>query len=262
MKNAVRDKKSLGDRMKEYEKSSQYILTKRTPIIMRLDGRAFHTVTKDFVKPYDIYFMQLMDETAQYLCKNIQGAKIAYVQSDEITILIKYYDELNSEPWFGNELIKMVSISSALASSYLTYLLPDLFHKLSHRGYYNFVKPVQFDCRAFTIPEDEVCNNFIWRQQDWERNSVQMFGLSHFSQKELHKKSCKEIIRKCEEEKGARWDELGTQFKRGRCVRKEIIETDPLTKGMRSISESWVIDKEIPRFQDQRDFIERYLRCI
>lgn len=245
MKNQVRDKKSLGDRMKLYEKAYDYKLTQRTPVIMRLDGRAFHTFTKYFEKPYSKYLMDMMDATATYLCRNIQGAKIAYVQSDEITILLRYYDELNSEPWFNNEIQKMVSISAAMASSYFTALLPDTYNKLRHRGFGDFVKPIQFDCRAFTIPEHDVCNNFIWRQQDWERNSIQMFGLSMFSQKELHKCSCKEIVRKCEEEKGKRWDELSTDLKRGRC----IIKSD----------DKWIVDKEIPIFKDDRNYIEKYL---
>lgn len=259
MKNQVRDKKSLGDRMKEYEKAYDFKLSKRTPIILRLDGRAFHTFTRYFEKPYSLDLMNVMDKTARYLCENIQGAKIAYVQSDEITILIKYYDNLNSEPWFNNELQKMISISSAMASSYFTMMLPDLYDKLRHRGVDYFVRPVQFDCRAFTVPVDDVCNNFIWRQQDGERNSIQMFGLSHFSQKELHKCSCKGIIKKCEEEKNARWDQLSNYLKRGRCIRKEIIENPIEMKGLDRIIDKWIIDKEIPIFKDNRNYIERYL---
>ena len=241
MKNQVRDKKSLGDRMKLYEKAYDYKLTQRTPVIMRLDGKAFHTFTRQFEKPYSQTLMIMMNETAKYLCENIQGAKIAYIQSDEITILIRYYDELNSEPWFNNEIQKMTSIGAAMASSFFTYR----FGLEYFNTYREKVKPVQFDCRVFTIPEHDVCNNFIWRQQDWERNSIQMFGLSYFSQKELHKCSCKEIIRKCEEEKKVRWDELSTDLKRGRC----IIKAD----------DKWIVDKEIPIFKDDRDYIEKYL---
>lgn len=242
MKNQVRDKKSLGDRMKIYEKACDYKLTQRTPVILRLDGRAFHTFTKRFEKPYSKTLMSMMNETAKYLCRDIQGAKIAYVQSDEITILVRYYDELNSEPWFNNEIQKMVSSAAALASSFFTY-------KLGLEYFNNYqaqVKPVQFDCRAFAIPEHDVCNNFIWRQQDWERNSIQMLGLSYFSQKELHKCSCKEIIRKCEEEKNARWDQLATELKRGRCI-------------VRDANNQWVIDSEIPIFKENREYIERFL---
>lgn len=176
-------KKSLGDRMKEYERAYDFKLSKRSPVIIRLDGRAFHTLTKNFTRPYDDRFMSLMLETAVYVFKNIQGAKVAYTQSDEISILVKYYDELDSEPWFNNEVQKIVSISAALASSFFSVKLAE----------WGLGKLAQFDSRVFIIPEHDVNNYFVWRQQDWERNSIQMLGQSMFSQKDLNRKSCSEI---------------------------------------------------------------------
>jgi len=242
MKNATRDKKSLGDRMKSYENSFKQILPPRMPVIIRLDGKAFHTFTRRFKKPYDESLMGLMDKTAKYVCENIQGAQIAYVQSDEITILIHGYKTIDSEPWFANEIQKMVSISSALASSYFTYALG-----LQHfNNYIRDVIPVQFDSRVFVMPEHDVVNNFIWRQQDWERNSIQMFGLSYFLQKELHGISCKKIIEKCEQERNVKWSDLPAHIKRGRCIYKKDIR--------------WIIDREIPIFKDDRNFIEQHLK--
>jgi len=242
MKNTARDKKSLGDRMKEYELAARTTLPRRMPIIMRLDGRAFHTFTRKYNKPYDDRLIYLMNETARYLCEHIQGAQIAYVQSDEITILIHGYKTLDSEPWFANEVQKMVSISAGMASSAFTLMLTHEFIKE------NSVSPilsVQFDSRVFVIPEHDVVNNFIWRQQDWERNSIQMFGLSMFSQKELHKLSCKKIVEKCEVEKGEKWGNLPTNYKRGRCIYKK--------------DNRWIVDNEIPIFRYNREYIEKYL---
>ena len=258
MKNQVRDSKSLGDRMKEYERAYDFKFSKRMPLILRLDGRAFHTFTKKFKRPYDETFISLMDKIARYLCENIQGAKIAYVQSDEITILIKYYDELNSEPWFGNEMQKILSSSAALASSYFTSLIC-LGKALGIKEFSDISwAPVQFDCKAFILPEDEVCNNFIFRQQDWERNSVQLLGQILFSQKELQGKSCKEIIRMCKD-KGTSWSSLPTKLKRGRCIVRKPDTVEVLrSKGKLRLT-NWAVDDEIPIFKDNRDYINQYL---
>lgn len=47
-------KDELGDRMKSYyENRSKTFLARRTPVIIRLDGKAFHTFTRGFNKPFD-----------------------------------------------------------------------------------------------------------------------------------------------------------------------------------------------------------------
>ena len=48
-------KNSLGDRMKEYERTSDTKLVRRLPMIVRLDGKAFHSWTKKSgcVRPFD-----------------------------------------------------------------------------------------------------------------------------------------------------------------------------------------------------------------
>ena len=183
------DKSSLGDRMKLfYEAPSLYKLPMRLPVIIRLDGRAFHTLTKSLDRPFDDDLIKVMQDTAVYLCENITGAVGAYVQSDEISILIHTYKKLDSQAWFGNEVQKIVSISSSMASAYATL-----------NSAYAFRAPtlVQFDSRVFVLPESEVCNYFIWRQQDWERNSIQMLAQSLFTHKECHKKNMKMLKDMC-----------------------------------------------------------------
>ena len=88
-------------RMKEnYENRSKIFLTRRTPVIIRLDGKAFHTYTRGLDKPFDSGLINDMQDTAIYLCQNIQGAKCAYVQSDEISILVTDFDDINTQAWF------------------------------------------------------------------------------------------------------------------------------------------------------------------
>lgn len=62
---------SLGDRMKKYEYVTRTHLLPRTPVVIRIDGRAFHTFTRGFVKPFDEVFGATMQATMKYLCENI-----------------------------------------------------------------------------------------------------------------------------------------------------------------------------------------------
>ena len=184
---------SLAERMKNnYENRYRFFLTRRTPVIIRLDGKAFHTFMKGRMKPYDEMFMMSMDDTALFLVEKIQGAKLAYTQSDEISILITDYDHFNTEAWFDYNLQKIVSIASGYASAY--------FSRAEQLDV-----PVVFDARAFNVPHHEVCNYFVSRQRDWKKNSIQMLARKLYSHKEL--KGCnidkmKEMIRA----KGWDWD--------------------------------------------------------
>jgi tRNA(His) 5'-end guanylyltransferase len=111
-------KDELGDRMKEfYEDRTRFKLVRRTNTIIRVDGKAFHTYTKGLKRPFDQGLMDDMDATAEFLCQNIQGAKFAYVQSDEISILITDYDDISTHAWFDGNLQKMSSIAASLATA-------------------------------------------------------------------------------------------------------------------------------------------------
>jgi len=195
-------KDSIGNRMKEnYEHRYRFKLTRRMLVIMRLDGKAFHTLTRKCKKPYDIDFQTTMQDTALKLYQEIQGAKCAYVQSDEISILLTDFDRLKTDAWFDYNLQKIVSVSAGIASSFFS-------------TNWNGRLPAIFDCRAFNVPKEEVCNYFIWRQQDWLRNSIQMLAQSYYSSKQLHKKNTSEMHEMLHE-KGVSWDEIEPVWKNG-----------------------------------------------
>lgn len=249
---------SLGDRMKgNYENAYRLYLTRRTPAIIRIDGKAFHTFTRGLAKPYDLIFKNTMWLTAKYLCENIQNARLAYVQSDEISILIIDYNKFTTSAWFDNNIQKIVSVSASMATvafnkyfeRYARDYIKDDFEKtiVDTEIYQKKFGGATFDSRVFNIPESEVCNYFIWRQQDATRNSIELLGRQHFSQKELHKVNCKQIQDKLFTEKGVNWNDCPTFFKRGVCVYKDKEEAN------------WKIDLEIPIFTQDRDFIEKHL---
>ena len=87
-------KDDLGTRMKEnYEKRTRQFLPRRTNTMIRLDGKAFHTFTKGYERPFDDELIKMMNETTQYLCENIQGVVMGYTQSDEITLILQDSDK-------------------------------------------------------------------------------------------------------------------------------------------------------------------------
>lgn len=173
-------KDEIGNRFKEYyEEIWKIKLPRRMPMIIRLDGKAFHSLTRDMKKPFDDTFITAMMQASLSLLKEISGAKFAYIQSDEISLLVHDYTKLNTCAWFDKEIQKICSVSASIASVTFT-------KHLCKVGY--------FDARCFVLPENEVNNYFVWRQKDCIRNSIQAMGQSIFSHKQLHQKSCKNII--------------------------------------------------------------------
>ena len=261
------DKTSLGDRMKNnYENISRYYLTRRTPVIIRLDGRSFHTFTRGFKKPFDDILVKSMQETMKYLCENIQGCVLGYTQSDEISLVLTDYAELTTDAWFGNNLQKMCSVSASMATmAFNKYFFNNIDVDSEYAGsYYSALeKGAMFDARAFNIPKEEVCNYFIWRQQDSARNSIQSVGQANFSQKELHGKSCSNIQDMLMAQKGINWNDYATTLKRGSCC---IKIDDGITKYDEAgnicdyiPSSKWVIDNEIPIFTQDRNYVEKLI---
>lgn len=237
-------KDNLGDRMKRYENSFNIILPQRLPIIARLDGRAFHSFTRSCKKPFDEKLINALNKTGISLCEEIQGAQIAFLQSDEISVLVHGYKKLNSQSWFDNRLQKMLSVSAGIASATMTIESEKVFGK---------IKPAVFDSRAFVMPESEVCNAFIFRQNDWTRNSVQMVARSYFSQKECHGKNNSQL-QDMIHAKGQNWNDLPTHLKRGRCIVKKAYEVGGI------IRYKWEVDNDIPIFSKDRNYIEQYLK--
>lgn len=217
-----------------------------------------------------------MNKTLKYLCENIQGCKIGYTQSDEITLLLTDYDTLTTAAWFDYAVQKMCSVAASMATMVFNKALIHFVEKykfdtchlvnyLTDTEEYHYVESLEaairkgamFDARCFNVPEDEVVNCFIWRQQDATRNAIQMLGQCNFSHKELQNKSCNDIQDMLITQKGINFNDMPTEFKRGVCcVKKETQDPDiDIKDGVYPISK-WIIDKEIPIFTQDRNYIE------
>lgn len=226
---------SLGDRMKAYENVNRLYLPKNSYNIIRLDGKAFHTFTKKFEKPFDETLIGAMDAAAISLCESIQGAKFAYVQSDEISILLTDVENEKAQLWFNGNVQKITSVSASNATkAFNKYILSQKLSNLdpydeecSQQGYYNYIDEIiddswaEFDSRVFTVPNKiEAYNAFLWRQQDWKRNSVSMTAQTEFSHKQLHGKNTA-VVKEMLLDKGINWDEFEQKLRLGRLIFKE-----------------------------------------
>ena len=252
-------KDSLGDRMKRYEAVSKTTLVQRMPVILRLDGCHFHTFTKGFVKPFDDVMIKSMQDTMKYLCENIQGCVFGYTQSDEITLVLVDYKNLNSRQWFDNEVQKMCSVAASMAGMFFTrcFAYNALMAEVDDGQYKKYENAIArgayFDCRAFNVPKEDVCNCILWRQQDAIRNSIQALAQSQFSQKQMHGLSCNMLQDKLMLEKGINWNDFDTVKKRGSsCIKNYYTENGK----MRS---KWVIDYNMPILTQDRNYVEQFI---
>lgn len=236
----------LDKRMKLYELPRK--LPINMPVILRLDGRAFHTLTRKFKKPFDDIFMEMMNACGLVLCDDIHP-RFAYLQSDEISLVL--YNRPESSCWFDNDVQKICSISASLASSVATSFARDAGLEFKH---------ICFDARANVYPVNEVVNYFINRQRDWERNSLQMLARSFYSQKSLQNKGNEEMHDMIHA-KGENWNDLPTRWKRGRCIVKVKYDAHVKNDHFEGDVErsKWVVDNEIPIFTKDRRYIERRL---
>ena len=253
-------KDALGKRMKDnYETIPKTRLMRRTPVAIRIDGRAFHTFTRGFKRPFDDVLANSMHNTLEYLCNNIQGCVFGYTQSDEITLILCDYQTLTTDAWFDYEIQKMCSISASMAtmifnkefSKAVDNVTIDIDNEEDDTKYINTLikakeKGAMFDSRCFNIPKEEVTNLIYWRQLDATRNSIQMVGQANFSHKQLQNKSCNEIQDMLYVQKGINWDDTPTRYKRGvACFRDES---------------GWILDYEMPIIKgEDRDYVEKHI---
>jgi len=251
--------------MKGYEHVNKDKLMRRTPVIIRLDGKAFHTWTKVLPSldpsleqsPFSHMMHDCMSTTAFELVDQIQNATISYTQSDEISILdqiqnatISYtqsdeisillndWKGLKTDQWFDGNIQKIVSIASSMATAYFNECV-QAHNPETHP------KPIPlafFDARVFNIPKEEVANYFVWRQQDATRNSINMLAQRYFSHKQLHAKNTDQVQEMLFREHNINWNDIPIWQKRGYCATKDYM------------------DECIPIFTQDREYIERHLQ--
>ena len=245
---------NLGTRMKEYYEAIPKVrLMRRTPVAIRIDGKAFHTFTRGFAKPFDEVLGNAMVRTMEYLCKNIQGCVFGYTQSDEITLLLIDYQTFETDAWFDYEVQKICSIAASMATMAFNRFFENevnCVYNIENCMLYSdeysaeelklltaysraLDNGAMFDARCFNIPKEEATNLVYWRQLDATRNSIQMVGQANFSHSELQGCSCNVIQDMLHEQRGINWNDFETRWKRGVAWTKEtgIDYGMPILKG-------------------------------
>ena len=253
-------------RMKAYDDVTRRTLMRRTPVIIRVDGRGFHTFTEDFVRPFDKVFRETMALTMLEMCKRMQNCVFAYTQSDEISFVLCDWESVDTEPWFGNKERKLVSVTASMATAYFNNIFSEQVSKVEDSKPYLdhdtwTIKLGMFDSRAFNIPVEDVTNYFIWRQQDAERNSLQDVARMYYSHEELAKVSKAQLQNKLFTEQGVNWNDTPTMYKRGACAyMKEVSGKN--NKGEEAVTKQWELDLEMPIITRNRGYVGSLLPSL
>jgi tRNA(His) 5'-end guanylyltransferase len=270
---AIRDE--LGTRMKTfYEDIPKTKLMRRMPVVIRIDGKAFHTFTKGLKKPFDPVLTNAMQRTTQKLCENIQGCVFGYTQSDEITLILVDYQTFNTSAWFDYEVQKICSISASMATMYFNKFFENATENLYYntkvamtneeeRAWYDLYSSkfysAMFDARCFNIPKEEVTNLIYWRQLDATRNSIQSVGQAYFSHYELKDKSCNDIQDMLMTQKGINWNDFPAYQKRGSsCIKEDYY----LFKNNHILEQRsrWTVDLNMPILKNEdREYVDKLI---
>ena len=257
---------TLSEKMKRLENKDVVKLQSKTPVIIRLDGKAFHTFTKGLDKPFDKDLSDIMQYTAMSLASEIQNVKFIYSQSDEISLLLTDWDKSTTDTWYGYRVQKMTSVSASIATLAFNENILDTTSKYwglmmtkdiswedekLYREKYDLWKSKKFkalfDSRVFNLDKEEVSNYFLYRYKDAKRNSAQALAQSEFSQKQLVGVSCPDMIEMVKEKTGIDYNELSSLQKVGFAIYKDE-------------DGNWLLDKEVPDIYENREYVEKWLK--
>lgn len=216
----------------DYEDALRIFLPRRGYTVIRIDGRAFHTFTRDLERPYSKPLADALDQSALHLCKEMTGCRFAYGQSDEYSFVLTDFERSDAPLWFDGNVQKIVSVSASL------------FTAAFQRSFPATGTLAAFDSRVMVIPKrEEVFQYLLWRQLDASANSLNMLASAHYSHSELLGKSTAdkhELLHG----KGVNWAKQSADFKRGRAIRRSATTGD------------WEIDLDIPIFNRSSGYLE------
>lgn len=258
--------KNLEDKCLYYRGLTNYKLLPGSYVIVMLDGRSFSKLIKNkFNKPFDDNFIDMMNETAKYVCENVQGCKLAYVQSDEISLVLTDFDTPTTDAFFGYRLCKMQSIIASLATAKFNQLM--LSHNLEKHSYdalledgadtlYSVKDAIravdnatlyQFDCKCWNVPNiNDVFAWFLYRQIDCVRNSKQQTAQTYLPHKMLLNLDTDAQLGLLIEEKGIDWNCYPMGHKYGRFLWKDKVLMSNIDTGELYHRYKWLVQPAFP----------------
>lgn len=220
-----KDRSELGVRQKELEHKTRHFLPAGSYTMIRVDGKSFHSWCRGLQRPYDMRLVETMRQTMLALCERTQDCVLGYCQSDEITLILAGYSGEKSQSWFDGNLLKNTSIPAGTASAHFNHHAAQIFEadEIAARDL------AVFDGRAWAVESvDDVLGNLVFRIRDAERNSASMLGQAHYSPRQLHGVSRRDLIERLEAEHGVSWDAQPGSFRSGSmCIKRT--DTRPVT---------------------------------
>lgn len=237
----------LSDRMKLYEAiESDRLLIPSLPIMVRIDGKSFHTWTRDCQRPFDEKIQRLFDATTKFLVDET-NAVVGYTQSDEISLVLWNFEIPDSQVMFNGRTQKLASVLSSMATARFNELAPNYFPDKSLAF---------FDCRVWNVPNwNEAVNCLIWRELDATRNSIQSAAYALYSNNQLFKKTTSEM-QEMIFQKGINWNDYSPRSKRGAYFKRRLIERFFTTEEIERLPPQHEAHKN-PDLKIQRHVIER-----
>lgn len=249
---------SLHERMTQYYENVTHgrTLTRRMPVIIRCDMECGKAFTSGLKKPWDDVFSKAMQRTVCEMAEKIQGCVLGYTASDEISLLLLDYQELNTDAWFGYNIDKLVSSASSMATIFFfknfvreSLRFEDSLSEEDKTGSSEYLAVLNnkvqcspiFDARAFNIPKEEVTNYFLDRQRYTEKNSISMLARHYFSHKEIEGKNGFQMQDMLMEKYKVNWNDCPIVYKRGVFCKKKNL---------------FFIDEQSPIVSQDRDYID------
>lgn len=268
--------KNLKEKCEYYRSLTDYRLLPNGYVLVMIDGKNFSSLIKNkFKKPFDNWFINTMNKTAEHLCKNIQGVRGAFVQSDEISLLIK--DDTNTCMPFDGRLCKLNSIIPALPTSFFTKEIIKHFiftHEGDSLSYLNTLdysanyieniidtmKDYVFDCKSWVVPsQNDAFAWFLYRQIDCVRNSKQQFCQTYVPHKKLCGKNTDEQVQLCMTETGHDWNTISDDKKYGRFLYKKLV-TKMNDKGEEYQRHVWdIISFDLTNLENRETLVYKWL---
>jgi tRNA(His) 5'-end guanylyltransferase len=249
---------TLRERISSYEEIVDTKLLPKLPVIIVCNGRSFRKLTAPLQKPFSTAFLELMCGIMLKLCQEIDGTVFGYTFNDEIVIIARNDNTLDTTPWYDNRIQKIVSATSSIATLECI--------KLAKTKDINFFGDPIFTTKTFAVPTiTEAINTLVLKQQTAYNAAlynacfyelIKRYSVDAVNQT-LIEKSTQSKLELLSDECGIDFSLVGSPFRRGVASYRapKIINSN----GEDKIKNSLIIDSDLPVFVKDQNFLSTIL---
>jgi len=246
--------KSLKDRIDDFSNRATYKLLPKLPVIITINGRAFNKLTALLDKPFSALLAKCFAFTLGELAKEIDGTVFGYHHNDEIVIITRNDQTLDTQPWYNNDIQKLASVVSSIATLH--------FNNFANANNIE-IGNATFHSKIYTVPNiTEAINVLICKQQQVFQSSIYYACFYGLLGKSLDKNDIQEMlantsiddkINLLKDECGIDYNTLPWAFRRGvACYRVPKVV---VYGGEETLKNQWKLDAELPIFAKEQDFL-------